>query len=505
MHGAAGGHRGGPRAPGRGAPGDAAGPAHRRRPRFASGVVPGEAPREGPASPAAAPGRGRGPRVPRGHRDPRRRARAGVRRARSASRPRQAERPPASSRSPRAATSARRRSRGCTTSTTRSAPSAPTQLRQALPDRVPRGEGGARHRRPRQDRLPDRAQDAARGRRVVATTRFPHDAALRYSREPDFAEWRDRLHVHGLDLRHSPSVEIFARYVETAFDRLDILVNNACQTVRRPPGFYAHLLANEERPASDFPAEVRGLLRSHEGLKAAPRGGPALPAKSRAGQHRPHGLARRPGRHRHHVLRRPLPGALRLRRRHAPERPLPRRPGGRRPAAGGPARAELAGGSALAEVPTPEMLEVQLVNAVAPFILCARLKPLMLRQPSRDKHVVNVSAMEGIFSRGHQDRQAPPHQHGQGGPQHDDAHGLPRLREGRHPHERRGHGLGHRRGPGRPRRAQEERAGFPAARWTSWTARRGSATRSSRGSSPASTSGASSSRTTSPRAGDRPA
>jgi NAD(P)-dependent dehydrogenase (short-subunit alcohol dehydrogenase family) len=55
---------------------------------------------------------------------------------------------------------------------------------------------------------------------------------------------------------------------------------------------------------------------------------------------------------------------------------------------------------ALAEVETAEMLEVHLVNAVAPFILCARLKALMLRHPSRDKHIVNVSAMEGIFSRG---------------------------------------------------------------------------------------------------------
>jgi len=54
----------------------------------------------------------------------------------------------------------------------------------------------------------------------------------------------------------------------------------------------------------------------------------------------------------------------------------------------------------LAEVKTPEMIEVQLVNAVAPFILCARLKPLMLRTPGRDKHAVNVSAMEGVFSRG---------------------------------------------------------------------------------------------------------
>ena len=47
------------------------------------------------------------------------------------------------------------------------------------------------------------------GATVVATTRFPHDAARRYAAEPDFAEWRDRLRVHGLDLRHSPSVEIF--------------------------------------------------------------------------------------------------------------------------------------------------------------------------------------------------------------------------------------------------------------------------------------------------------
>jgi NAD(P)-dependent dehydrogenase (short-subunit alcohol dehydrogenase family) len=50
-------------------------------------------------------------------------------------------------------------------------------------------------------------------------------------------------------------------------------------------------------------------------------------------------------------------------------------------------------------VPSVELLEVHLVNAVAPFILNARLKPLMLRTPERDKHIVNVSAMEGQFYR----------------------------------------------------------------------------------------------------------
>jgi NAD(P)-dependent dehydrogenase (short-subunit alcohol dehydrogenase family) len=54
---------------------------------------------------------------------------------------------------------------------------------------------------------------------------------------------------------------------------------------------------------------------------------------------------------------------------------------------------------ALADVPTPELLEVNLVNAVAPFILCGKLKPLMMKSPTGDRHIVNVSAMEGIFSR----------------------------------------------------------------------------------------------------------
>jgi NAD(P)-dependent dehydrogenase (short-subunit alcohol dehydrogenase family) len=54
----------------------------------------------------------------------------------------------------------------------------------------------------------------------------------------------------------------------------------------------------------------------------------------------------------------------------------------------------------LAEVPTAELLEVMLINAVAPFILAARLKPLMIKAGTREVHVVNVSAMEGVFARG---------------------------------------------------------------------------------------------------------
>ena len=104
-----------------------------------------------------------------------------------------------------------------------------------------------------------------------ASTRFARDAAQRYAREADFEAWSDRLLVYGLDLRHTPSVEAFCHHLLATHDRLDYVVNNACQTVRRPPDFYAHLLENEFRPATDLPAEARGLLRSHRECVAVHR------------------------------------------------------------------------------------------------------------------------------------------------------------------------------------------------------------------------------------------
>ena len=72
------------------------------------------------------------------------------------------------------------------------------------------------------------------GATVIATTRFPVDSALRFSKEDDFMDWGHRLKIHGLDLRHIPSVEIFCNFIEQKYERLDILINNAAQTVRRP-------------------------------------------------------------------------------------------------------------------------------------------------------------------------------------------------------------------------------------------------------------------------------
>ena len=228
------------------------------------------------------------------------------------------------------------------------------------------------------------------GSLVVVTTRFPRDAAERFTAEADSADWLNRLQIHGIDLRHTPSVEAFAAHLCATLPRLDFILNNACQTVRRPPGFYAHLMARERLPAASLPPVARPLLESYEALRRggtpdAPNG-ESLPAQ--------------------------VEGSLAGIRRAAELSQIALAPGdaetGSEMFPAGQLDQDLqqidlrainSWRLRLADVPTVELLEVHLVNAVAPFILNARLKPLLQRVPTRDKHIVNVSAMEGVFYR----------------------------------------------------------------------------------------------------------
>jgi NAD(P)-dependent dehydrogenase (short-subunit alcohol dehydrogenase family) len=234
------------------------------------------------------------------------------------------------------------------------------------------------------------------GARVIVTTRFPQDAAIRYAREADYEAWKDRLQIYGLDLRHSPSVEIFSRHLDRTLDRLDILINNAAQTVRRPPGFYAHMMTTENMPHERLPEKAQALLKDFERCKAALAAVPgtmwlsewhASKSNPSLGLTASAALSQIP-----YTCDEGVVAA-----EHFPEGKLD----------ADLQQVDLRGMNSwrmtLADVPTAEMLEVQLVNAVAPFVLCAKLKPLMLRETLRDrlnqKHIVNVSAMEGKFNR----------------------------------------------------------------------------------------------------------
>jgi NAD(P)-dependent dehydrogenase (short-subunit alcohol dehydrogenase family) len=233
------------------------------------------------------------------------------------------------------------------------------------------------------------------GAHLIVTTRFPRDSAMRYAAEPDFKEWGHRLEIFGLDLRHTPSVEAFCKHVMTKYQRLDFIVNNACQTVRRPPDFYAHMMERENGPLHDLPPEAAKLVGAYEGLRGyhlLPEAGRADLPVSRDAQRNPAGAAGIT--HAAALSQLPL-----LAEELAAQQAL--FPTGKldQDLQQVDLRDRNSWRFLMHEVPTVELLEVQLINAVAPFILNARLKPLMLRTPERDKHIVNVSAVEGQFYR----------------------------------------------------------------------------------------------------------
>jgi NAD(P)-dependent dehydrogenase (short-subunit alcohol dehydrogenase family) len=231
------------------------------------------------------------------------------------------------------------------------------------------------------------------GASLIVTTRFPRDAATRYSSEPDAEIWGDRVEVYGLDLRHTPSVEAFCSHLMSTRDRLDFIVNNACQTVRRPAAFYTHMLEGEQALLSELSPAEASMLGGYAGLRGAEmlgdgEEGAAELAVTGAPTDRS-GLTHAPEMSQAQLLAEDADASTRLFPAGELDKDLQ--------------QVDLRGRNSwrmlMDEVSSVELLETQLVNAVAPFVLNARLKPLMMAVPTHDKHIVNVSAVEGQFYR----------------------------------------------------------------------------------------------------------
>ncbi|WP_224390334.1 SDR family NAD(P)-dependent oxidoreductase [Pseudonocardia sp. ICBG1293] len=219
------------------------------------------------------------------------------------------------------------------------------------------------------------------GAHLTITTRFPRDAARRFAALPDAAQWLHRLRVIGVDLRDPAQVVAVADEVAAA-GPLDILVNNAAQTVRRSPGSYSALEAaeHEELPAGELPEIVS--------FTSASREHPVLLAGAVPGG-------------------RDLAALATTARSASPERMA----AGTAVDAGGLLPDTAAVNSwvdHVQHVDPLELLEVQLCNQTAPFVLVSRLRPAMAASTARNKYVVNVSAMEGVFGRGYK---GPGHPH----------------------------------------------------------------------------------------------
>ena len=224
------------------------------------------------------------------------------------------------------------------------------------------------------------------GAHTTITTRFPRDAVRRFSAMPDSADWMHRLRIVGIDLRDPAQVMALADSVAER-GPLDILINNAAQTVRRSPGAYSALIEAESAPlpggelpemitfahTSDaHPQALTSSLTSHPELTAASLTSLALTAGSAGAAQIAAGTAVDAGGllpDLHHVN---------------------------------------SWTQRVNEVDPVELLEVQLCNSTAPFILISRLRSAMAASPARRTYVVNVSAMEGQFSRGYK---GPGHPH----------------------------------------------------------------------------------------------
>ena len=214
------------------------------------------------------------------------------------------------------------------------------------------------------------------GAHTTITTRFPRDAVRRFSAMDDSADWLHRLRIVGVDLRDPGQVVALADDV-AARGPLDILINNAAQTVRRSPEAYAHLAAGERAPLpTGALPEVVTLGRGAESVVTAIAAG-APPATADAVTV----LALTAG----------SASADRVRAGTAID-------------AGGLApdlRADNSWSQVVGEVDVVELLEVQLCNQTAPFILVSRLREALAGSAARRTYVVNVSAMEGQFGRGY--------------------------------------------------------------------------------------------------------
>ena len=225
------------------------------------------------------------------------------------------------------------------------------------------------------------------GAHTTITTRFPRDAARRFAAMPDAVDWLHRLRIIGIDLRNPAQVVRLADSVSEQ-GPLDILINNAAQTVRRSAEAYAALMDAEAAPLpeGDLPPIVTfgptGVEQIGSGdTGAAPRHWSPTPdavtaLALTAGSASPERIASRCAIDAGGLLPDLEPVNSWVQR--------------------------------VNEVDAMELLEVQLCNMTAPFILVSRLRSAMAASTAHRKYIVNVSAMEGQFGRGYK---GPGHPH----------------------------------------------------------------------------------------------
>ena len=273
------------------------------------------------------------------------------------------------------------------------------------------------------------------GATVVATTRFPNAAAATYRKEPDFMKWKDRLQVYGLDLRDITGIEAFTRFLKMRYSEcgLDILINNACQTVRRPTAYYLPACEKEEEfwkhgdethrnmlgGCLQFERVRRRLLLDHKqehGPSSSKRleAGSTMPLLRNSQESTESSLVTNVAEGStgaENATSTPFESTGISHSAAMSQMILLPEDAGVSDSILPPGCTDINGQQLdlrttnswllkMEEISTPEVMECMFINAIAPFVLNSRLKPLMcIPQPHEDRYIINVSAMEGKFYR----------------------------------------------------------------------------------------------------------
>ena len=238
------------------------------------------------------------------------------------------------------------------------------------------------------------------GAKVLITSRFPKDTLFKYQNDPEYEKWKNNLIIYPIDFRIFESTIKFVQFIKDNFPHVDILINNAAQTIRRTASYYKYLLPIETKDLSkeddkkiiknDF-INLQKQLKADESTQA-----PNPQSTKKEIQNSLISLMDNKSKEYQEIL--PLSViASQIRIMEEKSQPHVTVMGGD----GQPydfSKGKNSWNFEFDEIPFQEFTEVQIINAWTPYYLCAKLKPMMMKSPFPDKYIVNVTAVEGIFN-----------------------------------------------------------------------------------------------------------
>ena len=230
------------------------------------------------------------------------------------------------------------------------------------------------------------------GCKVLTTSRFPKDTLLKYQQHPEYEKWKNNLLIYPIDFRFFNSVVKFIDYINQNFSHIDILINNAAQTVRKTTSYYKYLLPIEMKELKQ--EDENKIIKTDYLFRNQNKLDDELKLKNNKEEIK-NALTTKQDEYNEFLPLSVIASQIKI--MEEKKQPIINELGND----GQPYDFSHGKNSwylEFDEIPFQEFTEVQMINAWVPYYLCVKLKPLMLKSPFTDKYIVNVTAVEGIFN-----------------------------------------------------------------------------------------------------------